>query len=66
VWRSWSAQAASSSATAEKLAAEFTEVGVDRSESGLKELPHGTRSEMGDATDHRPVASPPYAEASRL
>ena len=38
-------------ATAEKLAAEFTVVGVDRNERGLKELPHGTRSEVGDATD---------------
>ena len=38
-------------ATAEKLAPEFTVVGVDRNESGLKELPAGIRSEVGDATD---------------
>jgi NAD(P)-dependent dehydrogenase (short-subunit alcohol dehydrogenase family) len=38
-------------ATVEKLAPEFTVVGVDRNESGLKELPDGLRSEVGDATD---------------
>ena len=39
-------------ASAVKLAAAgFTVVGVDRSEEGLKELPDGIRSEVGDATD---------------
>ena len=39
-------------ASSEKLAAAgFTVVGVDRSEEGLKELPDGIRSEVGDATD---------------
>ncbi|MEV0803235.1 SDR family oxidoreductase [Kribbella sp. NPDC050281] len=38
--------------TAQKLAADgFTVVGVDRSAEGLKELPDGIRSEVGDATD---------------
>ncbi len=52
MWRSWSARAASSAATAQKLAAAgFTVVGVDRNEEGLKELPDGIRYEVGDATD---------------
>ncbi len=39
-------------ATAQRLdAAGFTVVGVDRNEEGLKELPDGVRSEVGDATD---------------
>jgi len=39
-------------ATAQRLvAAGYTVVGVDRSEAGLKELPDGIRSEVGDATD---------------
>jgi NAD(P)-dependent dehydrogenase (short-subunit alcohol dehydrogenase family) len=38
-------------AAVEKLAPKFTVVGVDRNESGLKELPDGLRSEVGDATD---------------
>jgi len=38
-------------AAAEKLAGEFTVVGVDRTESGLTELSDGIRSEVGDATD---------------
>ncbi len=38
-------------ATAEKLAAGFTVVGVDRNEEGLKALPDGIRYEAGDATD---------------
>jgi len=38
-------------AAAEKLAGEFTVVGVDRTESGLKEVSDGIRSEVGDATD---------------
>lgn len=38
--------------TAEKLAARgFGVVGVDRDESGLKSLPDGIRSEVGDATN---------------
>jgi NAD(P)-dependent dehydrogenase (short-subunit alcohol dehydrogenase family) len=39
-------------ATAKALAgAGYTVVGVDRNEQGLKELPDGIRSEVGDATD---------------
>ena len=39
-------------ATAQKLsAAGFTVLGVDRNAEGLKELPDGIRSEVGDATD---------------
>jgi NAD(P)-dependent dehydrogenase (short-subunit alcohol dehydrogenase family) len=38
--------------TAQKLAsAGFTVVGVDRNADGLKELPDGIRTEVGDATD---------------
>ncbi len=39
-------------ATAQKLAAAgFTVVGIDRNEDGLKQLPEGTRYEVGDPTD---------------
>ena len=38
--------------TAQKLAADgFTVVGIDRSEEGLKQLPDGSRYEVGDPTD---------------
>lgn len=38
--------------TAQKLAASgYTVVGVDRNAEGLKELPDGIRTEVGDATD---------------